>query len=44
MEDYLYKATGESAAQFILQPQYMDNPQNICERVIINASCSKELP
>jgi len=27
----LHKATQEAAAQFILQPQYTDNPQNICE-------------
>ena len=32
-------------AQFILQPQHTDNPQNICEGVITNAlqSCSKEV-
>ena len=42
----LQKGTWEAAAQFILQTQYYtDNPQNICEEVIINAlkSCSKEL-
>jgi len=27
----LHKATQEAAAQFILQPQYTDNPENICE-------------
>ena len=44
IEDLLHKATREAAAQFILQPQYTDNPQNICEGVITNAlqSCSKE--
>ena len=43
MEDYLHKATQEAAAQFILQPQYTNNSQNICEMVITNAlqSCSK---
>jgi len=41
----LLKETREAAAQFILQPQYTDNPQNICEDLITNAlqSCSKEL-
>ena len=41
----LRKATREASAQFLLQPQYTDNPQNICEGVITNAlqSCSKEL-
>ena len=35
----------EASAQFLLQPQYTDSPQNICEGVITNAlqSCSKEL-
>ena len=33
IEDYLHKATQETAAQFILQPQYTDNPQNICEGI-----------
>ena len=39
------KETEKAAAQFILQPQYTDNCQNICEGVIINAlqSYSKEL-
>jgi len=29
----MHKATQEVAAQFILQPQYTDNPQNICEGI-----------
>ena len=29
--DKLHKATSEAAAQLILQPQYTDNSQNICE-------------
>ena len=33
IEDYLHKATVEAAAQFILQPQYTDNPQNICNGI-----------
>ena len=39
------KVTREAAAQFILQPQYTDNPLNICEGIITNALqiCSKEL-
>ena len=39
---YLHKATKEAAAQFILQPQFHDNPQYICEWVIAIAlqSCS----
>ena len=38
--------TRKPAVQLILQPQFTDNPQNICEGVITNAvqSCSKELP
>jgi len=28
-----HKTTKEAAAQFILQPQYTDNPQNICEGI-----------
>ena len=42
MKDYLHKAN--EAAQFILQTQYTDHPQNICEEFITNAlwSCSKE--
>ena len=45
VEDYLHKATREASAQFLLQPQYTDNPQNICEGVITNTLqiCSKEL-
>ena len=37
--------TQDAAAQFLLQPQYTDNPQNICEWVITNAlqSCSEDL-
>ena len=40
--DVLHKSMQGAAAQFILQPQYADNPQNICEGVITNAlqSCS----
>ena len=40
----MLKLTREAAGQFILQPQYTDNPQNICDGVITNAlpSCSKE--
>ena len=36
----------EEAAQFILQPQYLNYSQNICEGVITNAleSCSKKFP
>ena len=30
-EDYWHKATCEAAAHLILQPQYTDNPLNICE-------------
>ena len=38
------KVTREAPAQFILQLQYTDNPQNICEGVVTNALqiCSKE--
>ena len=34
-----------ATAQFIVQPQYTNNPQNIYEGVITNAlqSCSKEV-
>ena len=40
------KLIQKEAAQFLLQPQYTDSFQNICEGVITNAfqSCSKELP
>jgi len=33
IEDKVHKATQEAAAQFILQPQYTDNPQNLCEGI-----------
>ena len=38
-------ATQLAAGHFLLQPQYTDNPQKICEGVTTNAlqSCSKEL-
>ena len=41
---YEHKAAQEATDQFILQPQYTDNPQNIC-RVITNAlqSSTEEL-
>jgi len=29
----LHKTTQRAAAQFILQPQYTDNPQSICEGI-----------
>jgi len=28
----LHEAIKEAAGQFILQPQYTDNPQNICQQ------------
>ena len=34
MRELLYKVSWESASQFILQPQHINNPQNICEGVI----------
>ena len=38
VENYLQKATQETAAHAVhLQPQYTNNPQNICEGVITNA-------
>ena len=39
MEAQLHKATQDEAAQFqvVLQPQYTNNPQNICEWVTTNA-------
>ena len=40
MRDNLLKATRGAAVQFTLQPQYTDNPQNICEGVITNAPSS----
>ena len=44
MSAVLLKVTRKAAGQFILQPQYTDNHQNICEGVIANAlqSCSKD--
>ena len=33
MEDHLCKATWEGAAQFILQPQCTENPQNIWQKL-----------
>ena len=43
MEDWRF--TQDAAAHFLLQPQYTNNPQNICEWVITNAlqSCGKDL-
>ena len=39
--DVLHKSMQGAAGQFILQPQYADNPQNICEGVIYK--CTSKL-
>ena len=37
----MHKANREADAQFILQPQHTDNPQNICDGLIKNVLQTK---